>query len=78
MAPRSARTWIPGRPLAFITTTVHDPSAGSHRRACGLGPVVEAAQKVCVPGADRGAPPAMAWTLFVQRSEMSVWLTPAR
>src|SRR5207247_984186 len=28
-APRSARTSIPGRPSAFITTTVHDPLTGS-------------------------------------------------
>jgi hypothetical protein len=61
-----------------MTTTVHDPLAGSHRRVRGPGPVVEAAQKVCVPGADRGVPPPMAWTLLVQRSEMSVWFTPAR
>src|SRR5215468_1715226 len=56
VAPRSALTLIPGRPSAFITTTVHIPLTGSHRRVWVPGPLEEAAQKLCVPGADPGAP----------------------
>jgi threonine dehydrogenase-like Zn-dependent dehydrogenase len=35
-------------------------------------------QKSCAPGADAGAPPPMACTFSSQKSEMSVWLTPAK
>src|SRR5512145_485254 len=44
VAPRSACTSIPGEPSAFITTTVHEPLAGSHDRVLGPGPLVEATQ----------------------------------
>ena len=78
LAPRSAPTASPGRPSAFITTTVQDPSAGFHTTFWGPGPVAEAAQKVCTPGVAAGLPPSTNPTLSVQKSEMTVWLTPAR
>src|SRR5262245_10390994 len=78
LAPRSARTSIPGRPSAFITTPVQVPSVGSQVRAWGPVPVAEATQKSCVPGGDAGTPPPTGSTLFPQKSEMRVWRTPAR
>src|SRR5215469_4289802 len=72
VAPRSARTWIPGRPSAFITTTVHDPLAGAHRRVWVPGPAAAAAQKPWVLGADPDVLPPIACTLSPQKSEITV------
>src|SRR5262249_42798279 len=63
---------------AFITTTVHDPSVGSHTTLCAPAPVADATQNPCAPGADTGLPPPTARTLSPQKSEITVRPTPAR
>src|SRR5262245_58911937 len=77
-APRSACTPTPGLPSAFITTTVHDPPCGSHFSVRTPGPVEEAAQNCCAPGADGGLPPPTDFTLSPKKSEMTVRFTPPR
>jgi hypothetical protein len=68
----------PGRPFAFIATTVHDPSFGFQTTVRAPAPVVEATQKPCFPGADTSALPLTVSALSPRKSEMRVWFTPAR
>ena len=49
--------------MAFITTTVHDPFAGSHTTVWRPRPVAETTQKSCAPEVP-GVPPPVACTLF--------------
>src|SRR5262245_25520161 len=77
-APRSARTSTPGRPSAFITTTVHDPFAGFQCTVRAPRPLSDATQKRCAPGAEPTVPPSTLFVLSSKNSEITVRFTPAR